>query len=410
MKPIHLIGAAPRALCGLVRAEGDDTRALFAQLNAAVTEMRSKHEQALASKVDDSVLNEQVDRINAEISKIEEAITKANTELAAARLGDSLPGDMEPTDPEYRAAFNAHFRKGDVSAALSVGTDAEGGYLAPVEWDRTITGALKEISPIRQHAQVITTSTAGFKRLYSDRTIGSGWVGETAARPETATPGVSELTFGHGEIYANPAATQAFIDDAAVNVERWLADEVNTEFAYQEGIAFLSGNGTNKPFGILTYVTGEANAAKHPFGAITAKAATSATDIAADELVDLVYSLPSSRRAGARFFMNNGTMSSVRKLKDGEGNYLWQPGYQDGEPGRILGYATTEIEGMPDAATGAIPMLFGDMRMTYLVIDRVGTRILRDPYTNKPFVHFYTTKRVGGGVQNPEFMKALKMA
>lgn len=392
------------------RAETRDVNATLSELNRTFAAFREQNDRRLSdleSGREDVVTNEHVDRINASLGDLTTLVNEQQQTIAALRL-NAGPEDLA-SDPEYRNAFNAHFRRGDVSAALTVGTDAEGGYLAPVEWDRTITGALRLISPIRQFAQVITTGVAGFKRLYSDRTIGSGWVGETAARPETATPGISELSFGHGEIYANPAATQQFLDDAALNVEQWLADEVNTEFAYQEGIAFLAGNGVNKPFGILTYVEGGANAAKHPFGAIKAKETAAAGVINPDEVIDLVYNLPSSRRSGARFFMNNGSAAAVRKLKDGDGNYLWQPGYQDGEPGRILGYPTSEIEGMPDVGAGAIPLLFGDMRMTYLIIDRMGIRIMRDPYTNKPFVHFYSTKRVGGGVQNPEFMRALKM-
>lgn len=392
------------------RAETRDVNATLAELNrtfAAFREQNDRRLSELESGRADVVTNEHVDRINASLGDLTTLVNEQQQTIAALRLG---PNGNEPaSDPEYRNAFNSHFRRGDVNNALQVGVDAEGGYLAPVEWDRTITGALREISPIRQYAQVIQTGNAGFRRLYSDRNVGSGWVGEVAARPETVTPGISELAFGHGEIYANPAATQQFLDDALVNVEQWLADEVNTEFAYQEGVAFLSGNGVNKPFGILTYVTGAANAAKHPFGAIKAGTTAATAEIDPDELVDIIYDLPSARRAGARFFMNNGTMAAVRKLKDGDGTYLWQPGFQDGEPGRILGYPTTEIEGMPDVAPGAIPLLFGDMRQTYLILDRMGIRILRDPYTNKPFVNFYTTKRVGGGVQNPEFMRALKM-
>jgi HK97 family phage major capsid protein len=269
---------------------------------------------------------------------------------------------------------------------------------------------MKQRSPIRDNAQVITISGTGFSRVYNDGVVGSGWVGETAARPETTTPGLSTLNFNTGELYANPAISQKALDDVAIDLEAWLRDEVAGEFAIQENIAFLSGNGTNKPTGILNYVTGGANASTHPFGAIATTTLAGATAMTADEVVGLVYALPSERNGNAKFYMNRTTLGELRLLKDGDGNYLWQPSYQAGEPSSLLGYPVVETPGMPNTAAGLVPVLFGDMAMTYLVIDRIGLRVLRDPYTNKPFVHFYTTKRVGGGVQNPEYMRAVKMA
>ena len=404
------IAARPRAVAGVVRAEANDPKALFGQLNAAFEEFKKTNDENVGKKADDAVVKAKLAELNETMSTLEAALNAANEKIAAGVLGGNPLGDLEPTAPEYRKAFSAHFRKGEVNAALSVGTADEGGYMAPVEWDRTITDQLKQISPIRENAQVITISGAGFKRVYNDRAIGSGWVGETAARPETTTPGLSELAFTPGEIYANPAATQSFLDDAAVDVEQWLADEVEYEFARQENIAFLSGNGVNKPFGILTYVTGAANAAKHPFGAIVADTVAGAAAVTSDEIIDTIYDLPSERSSEAKFYMNRTTLGAIRKLKDGDGNYLWQPSYQAGEPSSLAGYPVVETPGMPDLAAGLVPILFGNMRMTYLVIDRVGIRVLRDPWMNKPFVHFYTTKRVGGGVQNPEYMRAIKMA
>lgn len=401
--------ATPRALVGRgVRADASDPKVLIQALQGAFNEFKDKNEQALKAKADDIVLNEQIGKINDSITNIDKALADQAAKIAAANIG--TPGDMKPTDPAYLNAFKAHMRRGDVSAAMSVGTAADGGYLAPVEWDRTITNKLKQISPIRANAQVITISGNGFSRVYNDGVIGSGWVGETAARPATATPGLTSLAFNTGEIYANPAITQTALDDVAIDLEQWLADEVDGEFAIQENIAFLSGNGTNKPDGILTYVTGAANAAKHPFGAIALTTAVGAAAVTTDEVIDLVYSIPSERNANAKFFLNRTSLGKFRKLKDGQGNYIWQPTYIAGEPSTLAGYPVVEVPGMPNMTTGLVPVLFGDMEATYLVIDRVGVRVLRDPYTNKPFVHFYTTKRVGGGVQNPEYMRALKMA
>ncbi|MBJ6986936.1 phage major capsid protein [Devosia sp. MC521] len=398
----------PRAVTGFgPRADASDPKALIEALNKSFEEFKAAHDQKLKAKVDDVVLNEKIDKINSSVGEFQTAIDELNAKLAAAEMG---AGKGKVIDREYTDAFNAHFRKGDVNAALNKGADDEGGYLAPVEWDRSIIDQMVEISPMRQIAQVQTISTAGFKKLYNLRGTGSGWVGETASRPQTNTPEFGSMTFATGELYANPAATQQLLDDAAINLEQWLGGEVQTEFAYQEGIAFVSGNGTNKPYGFLTFVTGAANAAVNPLGAIAATTAASQTAITSDELVTLVYSLPGELSGNARFVMNRLTLSSIRKLKDGQGNYLWQPSAQAGQPSQLLGAPVTEIAAMPNAAASAIPIAYGDFRRGYLIVDRQGVRVLRDPYTNKPYVMFYTTKRVGGGVQDPQAIKALKMA
>ena len=399
--------ARPAAIAGTVRADASDPKAMIAQIASAFEEFKTTNDAALKAKAEDSLVTQKLETISASMDNYQKVIDDLNAKIAAGSTG---LGDMEPTNPEYVKAFKAHMRKGDVSAAMSVGTAADGGYLAPVEWDRTVTNKLKQISPIRANAQVITISGNGFSRVYNDGVIGSGWVGETAARPATATPGLTSLAFNTGEIYANPAITQTALDDVAIDLEQWLADEVDGEFAIQENIAFLSGNGTNKPTGILNYVTGGANAATHPFGAITGTTVAGAAAVTTDEVIDLVYSLPSERNQNAKFFMNRSSLGKVRKLKDGQGNYIWQPTYVAGQPSTLQGYPVVEVPGMPNMTTGLVSILFGDMAATYLVIDRLGIRVLRDPYTNKPFVHFYTTKRVGGGVQNPEYMRFIKQA
>jgi HK97 family phage major capsid protein len=390
------------------RADASDPKEMIRQLNAAFEEFKKANDEKLKAKAD-VVLSEKVERIDAAIDGYQAAINELSAKIAAANLGGGVIGDL-PADPEYAAAFKAHMRKGEVSAAITKGTDADGGYLAPIEWDRTITGKLKQISPIRANARVISITTAGFKKLYTDRAIGSGWVGETAARPATSTPQFAQLDFTPGEIYANPAISQQALDDGAIDLEAWLAGEVDTEFARQEGIAFLTGNGVNKPFGILTYVTGAANAAKHPWGAIPVVNSGAAAAFTSDGFINLFYDLPSEFRAGAKLYTNRQSQAAMRKLKDGQGNYLWQPSFSQGQPATLAGEAIVEIPDMPAVAADAIAALYGNMEETYLVVDRIGIRVLRDPFTNKPFVHFYTTKRVGGGVFNPEPMRALKIA
>lgn len=401
--------AMPRRGIVSVRAEGN-VAALIADLNKDWSEFKAtmaEKDKELAKKFDDVVTTEKLERINSSVGDLQKAVDEANARIAAMSIGAGGAGDVK--DKEYSDAFMAHVRRGDVQASLNKGTDPEGGYLAPIEWDRTITDKLKLVSPMRQIASVQSISTAGFSKLYNLHGATSGWVGEKAARPETNTPTFGSMTFTPGEIYANPAATQAMLDDAQINLESWLADEVQTEFAYQEGAAFISGDGTNKPAGFLTFITGAANAAKNPLGAIEVKTTASGTAITSDELLELIYLLPSVYTAGAGWVMNRNTQAVARKMKDGQGNYLWQPSYVAGQPAQIAGYGVTELPGMPDIALSATPVAFGDFKRGYLIVDRTGVRVLRDPYTNKPYVMFYTTKRVGGGVNDPQTIKVLKM-
>lgn len=350
-----------------------------------------------------------VEKINAEIDRLQKAVDETNIKMAAGEMSGAVFA-APVKDREYTAAFNAHMKRGDVQAALNKGTAADGGYTAPTEWDRTITDKLVQVSPMRQLATVQPISTNAFSKLFNQKGTVSGWVGEAAARPVTGTPTFGTLTYTTGEIYANPTATQQMLDDSEVNLEAWLAGEVEQEFAYQEGLAFLAGDGANKPNGILTYVTGGTNAAAHPYGAITTVNTGAAGALTADGIVNLTEALPSEFTGNARFVMNKATIRAIRLLKDGQGNYLWQPSYTAGSPATINGYGYTEMPGMPDVAASAKPILFGDFRRGYLVIDRVGVRVLRDPFSAKPYVSFYTTKRVGGGLLNPQVLRAMNVS
>lgn len=395
-----------------VRAEAGppEVKALIENLNKAFAEFKTEHTKqldAVKAGLPTSDITAKVEKIGADMDALQKAVDETNVKIAAAQMG---AGGKQLKDAEYTGAFKSHMKRGEVQASLNKGADAEGGYLAPVEWDRTITDKLVLVSPMRAISRVQPISTAGFTKLFNLGGTASGWVGETAARANTATPTFAPLAFAPGEIYANPNATQQMLDDSEVDLETWLADEVQTEFARQEGAAFVAGDGANKPFGILTYITGNANAAKHPFGAIQVVNSGVAAALAADGVIDLIYSLPSAFTGNARFAMNRATQGLARKLKDGQGNYLWQPSYVAGQPATMAGFPVTEIPDMPDVAANATPILFGDFAQTYLVIDRIGVRVLRDPFTNKPYVSFYTTKRVGGGVVNPQPMRALKIA
>lgn len=410
--------AAPRAITAAgVRADVDPV-ALIGQINAAVTEMRAKQD-ALSAKVDPLDLA-QIEAMNTSIGEMQATLDKINLAMAAKELGGTDSREATPEERKYRAAFDAFVRgdetkeaevraahKGDgIKASITRGTEADGGYFAPVEWDRTIQKAMLEVSPIRQLATVTSTSKAGWKELYSDEAWGSGWVGETAARPNTATPTLDEYVYSIGEIYANPLASQTILDDSEVDIEDWIAEGVQEKFNLQEGIAFLSGDGVNKPRGLLTYGTGDV----HPRGNVRTINTGHASQIQADELLTLIYGLKGRYRGNARFLMNTNTMANIRKLKDGQDNYIWAPGLVAGQPATILGYPVTDVPDMPDVGAGTVPIVFGDIRAGYRVIDRIGIRVLRDPYSNKPYVQFYTTKRVGGGLKDPEALIYHKVA
>ncbi|MDP1670771.1 MAG: phage major capsid protein, partial [Alphaproteobacteria bacterium] len=296
------------------------------------------------------------------------------------------------------------------SKALSVGTSADGGYLVPDETERQIDRLLSVASPIRAIAGVQKISGNVYKKPFATSAASTGWVGETAARPQTTTPTLAELSFPAMEIYAMPSATQTILDDAAVDTEAWLADEVQIIFAEQESLAFVSGDGVSKPKGFLSY-TNVANAS-WTWGNVgylaTGVSGAFAASNPSDALVNLIYTLKQGYRSNADWVLNRNVQADIRKFKDANGLYLWQPSLQAGQPSTLLGYPVTESEDMPSLGTNSFSIAFGDFKRGYLVVDRLGIRVLRDPITAKPYVLFYTTKRVGGGVQNFEAIKLLK--
>ena len=410
-----------------VRAETGDTNAIVTELNKAFAVFKTEHQEELKgikAKFADVVQAEKVERINTEIGKLQTALDDTNAQLAAARLGGAGDGPAVSTEArDHARAFNQFFRRGteeglrelEMKAALRTDSDPDGGYVVPDQMEQTIDRVLGSVSAMRSIASVMSVSAASYKKLVNQGGAGAGWVGERQARPETTTPTLAELSFPAMEIYANPAATQTLLDDARVDIAAWLAEEVSTAFAEAEGAAFISGDGVNQPRGLLSYDT-VANASQS-WGNIgytasgVAAALTDSSHNGVDALIDLIYSIKQGYRQNARFLMNKSLQATVRKLKSKtEELYLWQPPVQAGQPATLLGYPITDDDNMPDVAAGAFPVAFGDFRRGYLIVDRFGVRVLRDPYTNKPYVHFYTTKRVGGGVQNFEAIKLLKIA
>ncbi|OHD01598.1 MAG: phage capsid protein [Sphingopyxis sp. RIFCSPHIGHO2_01_FULL_65_24] len=368
---------------------------------------------ALDGAFDAVLAAEAVDELKASVSALKAQVDAQA--VAAARL--PLDG-AKAADPARDAFVERYLRRGiDAGVemkSLSGASGGEGGYAVPREIDGTIAATLKSLSPIRSIATVVQTGTSGYRKLVATGATGAGWVGETAARPETGTRSFAEIAPPSGELYANPAASQAMLDDAMFDVESWLADEIAREFAVAEGAAFVSGNGTNRPKGFLDYATTNEVDGTRAFGTLQYLASGAAGAFAAsnpqDKLVELVHSLRAPYRQGAAWVMNSDTLARIRKFKTTDGAFLWQPGLVEGQAATLLGYPVVEAEDMPAVGANSLSIAFGNFRAGYLIADRGETRILRDPFSNKPFVHFYATKRVGGAIINSEAIKLMKFA
>ena len=333
-----------------------------------------------------------------------------------ARRRGAVAGSFGAADMDgYKAAFDTFLRKGeevmgpDERKALSVGTDPDGGYVVNPDLSGRIVMKVFETSPMRAYASIQVISSDALEGLFDLNEASSGWVGETDSRPETNTPQLGKWRIPAHELYAKPKATQKLLDDASINMEAWLASKVSEKFARDEANAFVVGNGVNKPRGFLTYSSGTTlpgTIEQFPTGASGALAA--APD-GGDALINALYGLKQQYRANATWFMNRATTRLVRKAKDSDGAYIWSPGIQAGQPATLLGYPVAAFEDMPDPASNSLSIAVGDMREAYQIVDRLGIRTLRDPYSAKPYVEFYTTKRVGGDVVNFEAIKLVKL-
>lgn len=401
-----------------------EVKAAVERLGRAFEEYKSTQDEAGAEQQAhgqaDVLIEDKLSRINEDLSKLQNGLDKLHMKAGRPALGENTSANPEAA--EHKAAFyDRYVRRGLEQnlvelegKALSIGVDTDGGYAVPEELDRGIEKLLRDISPIRRIANVVQIGSANYKKLVNVGEAASGWVSETGARAETTSPTFAEVVPPLGELYANPAATQQMLDDAFFNVEEWLADELSQEFAQQEGSAFINGNGTDKPKGFLAYSTAATDDSARSFGTLEHVASGVDGDFAAsdpsDILVDLIYSLRPIYRAGAAFVMNTNMIAEIRKFKDADGDYLWRPGLADGAPASLMGYPVVEAEDMPDKASASLSIAFGNFQRGYTITDRMGTRVLRDPFSNKPYVHFYTTKRTGGAVVNSEAIKLLKFS
>jgi len=332
-----------------------------------------------------------------------------------ARRRGVVVGEFRANDMDgYKAAFDTFLRKGeevmgpDERKALSVGTDPDGGYVVNPDLSGRIVMKVFESSPMRAYASVQVISSDALEGLFDLNEASSGWVGETDSRAETNTPQLGKWRIPAHELYAKPKATQKLLDDASINMEAWLASKVAEKFARDEANAFVVGNGVNKPRGFLTYSSGTTLPGTIERFDTGVNGAFAAAPNGGDVLINALYGLKQQYRANATWFMNRATLKLTRKLKDSDGAYLWSPGIAAGQPASLLGYPVASFEDMPDPATDSLSIAVGDMREAYQIVDRIGIRTLRDPYSAKPYVEFYTTKRVGGDVVNFEAIKLIE--
>ncbi len=386
-----------------VEATHDEVLQAFEAFKDANDERLEQIEKRMTADV---VTSEKVDRIN---KAVDELILKSRRPALA------MEKSSEPT--EHKRAFDSYVRKGEAHGlaaleekAMSVASGTDGGYLVPSQTEAEIARLLSRASPMRAIADVRQSSTTLYKKPFATGGAATGWIGEAAARPQTGSPTLAELQFPAMELYAMPAATQALLDDSIVNLDEWLAREVETVFAEQETDAFINGDGISKPKGFLNYtkVAQSAWAWGSTGYVATGVAGGFAVTNPTDKMVDLIYAVKAGYRQNARWILNRTTQAQIRKFKDAQGNYLWQPAATPDGNASLLSFPVVESEYMPDIATDSHAVAFGDFKRGYLIVDRVGVRVLRDPYSTKPYVLFYTTKRVGGGIQDFDAIKTLK--
>lgn len=377
---------------------------------------------------------EKLEKIEGDIAQLEDIkakLEKVETKVSRPGAFDGKKQDGESREQaEYRGAFldwmraptdtglqqkaaNAYRKAIETKATQAVtSTGSAGGFALPEIIEREIARLSVDISPIRQIATVRMVGSPDYKELFDINGAGFEWVGETGTRSQTDTPDLAEVAPTFGTASAKPQASEESLDDLFFDVESWLTMSAAEAIAQGEGAAFVSGNGTNKPTGFLTGTPVSTADSSRAFGVLqyVASGQAAAMPTSLDTLYDVVYALRARYRNNARWLTSKLVLASMRKYKDADNNYLWQPSLIVGQPSTFMGYAVNEAEDMPAVAANAFPVAFGDFREGYLIADRVGMRITRDEITTPGFVKFYVRKRVGGKIRNSEAIKLLKIA
>lgn len=402
------------------------------KLNQAIDDLTGKKEDLEKRIKAEAELREELERKVNELRVSAPSSEEAKAELAAVAEFDlqvkavamsrglPLPQVDRDTYRAYKSAFDRLLRKGEKGLgpeeykALSVGSEADGGFLVPADTTGRIVRRLWELSPIRQICNVQTLSSDRLEGITDLGETDAGWVGETQTRSDTNTPQVGKYEIPVHEMYAQPKATQKLLDDASVDIEAWLAGKVANKFARLEADGFINGNGVNKPRGLFTYPTAATSDTTRPWGTFehinTGGSGDFASSNPADVLFDVELALKAGYRTNARWLTRRSVIAKIRKFKGSDNNYLWQPGLQAGQPATLIGYPIVLAEEVPTLNSASLSLAFGDFNEGYQIVDRLGVRVLRDPYTDKPYVKFYTIKRTGGAAVNFEAIKFLRFS
>lgn len=363
----------------------------------------------------DPLYDDHLSKINLALDNYKERVDKLETVYSRPALSASACGEkpLSAQGKAYKSAFQNYLRKGMdggleylQTKALSVtGDGTDGGFLVTDEMSEQIVRMIRESSPMRQLASVETISSDSLDIIEDASEMTASWIAETGARNETNTATIGKHSILVHELYAQPKATQKLVDDSSVNIEQWVAEKVAEKFGRLESTAFISGDGNGKPKGILSYAAGT------NWGQVEQINSGTAGVVTETGLIKLFYALKDQHARRASFLMHRSVVQAVRLLKSPTSDqYLWQPGIAVGAPETLLGIHVHHAADMPTAAANALAVAVGDFKAAYLIVDRVGIRILRDPFTDKPFIKFYTTKRVGGEVVNYDAVKLLKLA
>lgn len=428
-----------------------EVKSLIERIGTAHEEFKKTNDELLKAKADGKAVGDletKVSKISADLDKLSEmrdALAAVETKLnrpsfeseqdkdigsetksfndmrrANAQAGGNVADLDAKTYATYKSAYFNLLRKGNIAMlsgdeqkALQAGVDSDGGYLLPSATVGRVVKKVYELSPIRQIANVQTISTDALEGVADTGEASYGWASETGTRSETDSPTVGKYRIEAHEMYAAPKATQKLIDDAAVDVESWLAAKVADKFARVEGAAFITGTGVGQPRGFTKYTTAATADATRTWGELEHVMSGASADFAssnpADKLFDLIGAFKQAYLQNAKWVTLRSVIAKIRKFKEATTNaYMWQPGLQAGQPDKLLGYPIVIAQDMPALAADSLSLAFGDFMEGYQVVDRIGIRTLRDPFTAKPYVVFYSTKRVGGGVVNSEAIKFIK--
>lgn len=359
----------------------------------------------------DPLYDEHLHNISSALDNYKKRLDTIETVYSRPAVGEA-EGIKSAEVGEYGKAFRGYLRKGMdgglealQAKSLSVGSDSDGGYLVTSAMSSRIVQAIFETSPMRQLASVESISTDALDLIDDHSSAVAGWTTETGTITETSSPTLAKRHIPTHEMYAQPKATQKLVDDSAIDIEAWLSAKIADIFARTQNTAFISGSGVGQPRGILTYAAGTS------WGQIQQVNSGTNGQVTSDALINLFYALKDGYARRASFLMNRAVVQQVRLLKQATTNqYMWQPGLAAGAPDTLLGVPVYMASDMPTAATNSLSVAVGDFAAAYQIVDRIGIRILRDPYTEKPFVKFYATARVGGDVVNSEAIKLMKLS